>query len=245
MLCWMIIDGQIDAYFETARIQPSGSAFSILLRHREEAGELHGPKMDEILRREYDQEFADKLVGKTGPETILEEPIVWDGEGDPTLLDSGYILFSSLIDWEKGTVRCDWIPDERELREMWFPNDELMYSEFERANYEADFTGLAFELSRIEMLLPSMVLASLKAETRLTNSQSSRVGRPPKWDWEGVLAFAIAQAQTPDGLPTGHGAQSKIEAMMAEWFERETGESPSISQIRQRASKVMRLIAKD
>jgi len=245
MLCWMIIDGQMDAYFETARIQPSGSAFSILLRHREEAGEFHGPKMDEILWREYDQELADKLVGKTGQETILEEPIVWGGEGDPTTLDSGYILFSSLIDWEKGTIRCDWIPDERELREIWFPNEELMYSEFEHAAYEADFTGLAFELSRIEMLLPTMVSASLKSEARVTNPQTSRVGRPPKWDWEGVLAFVIAQAQTPDGLPTGHGAQSEIERMMAEWFEQETGGSPSTSQLRQRASRVMRLIEKD
>lgn len=69
-----------------------------------------------------------------------------------------------------------------------------------------------------------------------------RVGRPAKWHWEGALAHVVAMAQTPVGLPTGHGAQAKIEAIIAEWFTAETGNSPSISQIRTRAALVRVMI---
>ena len=56
------------------------------------------------------------------------------------------------------------------------------------------------------------------------------------------MAYIASQAQKPDGLPTGNGAQAKIETMMADWFEREVGKSPAISQIRQRASTIMKML---
>lgn len=64
MLCWMILDGQLDAYFDKAHVQGSGSAFKYFLKHRDEAGEDSGQKMDEIIRREYDSEFAERLSAK-------------------------------------------------------------------------------------------------------------------------------------------------------------------------------------
>jgi len=244
LLCWLTLDGQLDAYFEKARIQPSASAFSFLFRHREEAGDYSGPKMDDIIRREYPPELAEKLVGKSESDSVLDEPILFGGEDGPKILDTGYILFASSIDWDAGTLICDWVPEQREILELWFPSEELLYSEFERPDYAAEFSGLAFELPRIEMLLPSVDAGKLRTEKRDAGKRIPHIGRPSKWDWEGALAFVIAQAQTPDGLPTGHGAQARIETMIAEWFERETGGSPSISQIRQRASKIMGLIEK-
>lgn len=245
MLCWMVVDGQIEAYFEKGSIQPSGSAFQFLLPHRKEAGEYSGEKMDEILKREYEPEMAEKLVGKRENDKVFDEPIVWEGEDGPFILDIGFMLFSSAIDWDAGTLRCDWIPDDRDIREIWFPTSELLYSEFEHPEYAADFSGIAFELNRIEMLLPSVSTNNLRTETHDAIKRSAHIGRPRKWDWEGALAAIIAEAQTPDGLPTGHGAQAKIETMIAEWFEASAGGSPSISQIRQRASKVIGLIQKD
>lgn len=241
----MIIDGQIDPYFEKAHIQASGSPVDFLLPHKEEAGELFGDKMDAILRREYDADLAEKLVGKRVTDKVLDEPIDWECEDGPDILDPGYILFASEIDWDAGIVRCDWLPNERDVLSIWFPSGEFLYSEFEHPDFTARLEGMAFELSRIEMLLPNVGREEQPATSRSVSRQLNYIGRPRKWDWEGALAFIISQAQTPDGLPTGHGAQAKIETVMAEWFEESAGSSPSISQIRQRASKVMRLIEKD
>ena len=51
-------------------------------------------------------------------------------------------------------------------------------------------------------------------------------------------------AQTPDGLPVGQGAQAAIERVVAEWFTATTGNSPSTSQIRSHAAKIMRTLKK-
>lgn len=244
MLCWMVIDGQLDAYFEKAHVQASGSAFQYLLKHREEAGEESGPKMDEIIRREYDSDLAEKIVGKTIHDKILDDPIEWEAEDGPQALDAGFILFASEIDWEAGSVKCDWLPDDRDVKDMWFSGGEFLYSEFVHPEYTAKLEGMAFELNRIEMLLPNSELRDFTGSTKQAATSQSFIGRPRKWDWEGALAHIIAEAQTPDGLPTGHGAQAKVEAMIAEWFEAEAGNSPAVSQIRLRASKVMALIEK-
>ncbi len=59
-----------------------------------------------------------------------------------------------------------------------------------------------------------------------------RRGRPAKYDWD---AFWIEAVLLPDGLPD---TQAEFEKLMAAWFEKETGDSPSISQIRERAAKL-------
>jgi hypothetical protein len=56
-------------------------------------------------------------------------------------------------------------------------------------------------------------------------------GRPRKWDWDGALIFLIARANTPDGLPS---VQADVEKMMADYFERKNGDSPTESAIRER-----------
>jgi hypothetical protein len=70
-------------------------------------------------------------------------------------------------------------------------------------------------------------------------------GRPPKYDWEGALAYVTAVANTPDGLETGPGAQAAIERLIADYFTRASndGNAPCESEIRKRASRVMKAIA--
>ncbi|WP_347269707.1 hypothetical protein [Rhizorhabdus histidinilytica] len=69
-------------------------------------------------------------------------------------------------------------------------------------------------------------------------------GRSGKLDWEGALIHLIRLANTPDGLPLGKGAQAEIERIISAWFIRQTGKSPAESEIRKRASPIMRQIGK-
>jgi hypothetical protein len=89
------------------------------------------------------------------------------------------------------------------------------------------------------MLLPNFQMPSTNIVLADRTDGRRSIGRPPKWEWEGALAFIVSQAQSPDGLPTGPGAQARIEEMMAGWFLAETGDAPAPSQIRQRAATII------
>lgn len=65
-------------------------------------------------------------------------------------------------------------------------------------------------------------------------------GRPPIWDWDGAMTHIIAIANMPDGLPSGRGAQASIEGSLHDWFIQTAGNSPSESEIRKRASAIMK-----
>jgi len=69
-------------------------------------------------------------------------------------------------------------------------------------------------------------------------------GRPPRYDWEGALAHVVAIANTPDGLETGLGAQAEIERLIADYFAQagDDGDTPCESEIRKRASRVIKAI---
>lgn len=229
MLSWMIVEGELDAYFSKAHIQASSYVFHFTIPFREEAGEVSGKKMDTIIDREFQESFAQKLRGKDGMEVVLDDPVNWEAEDGPTVFDPGYFMFASEIDWERGSLKLDWLPEGRDLRQIFFPTDEFLHSEFEDPDFIALLEGMTFEKARIEMMLPNAGMGNLKQGGSQISGMARHVGRPRKWDWEAALTFVVSQAQTPDGLPTGHGAQAKIETMMAEWFERETGKSPSPS----------------
>ncbi|BAI97996.1 hypothetical protein Sj15T_23990 [Sphingobium sp. TA15] len=80
----------------------------------------------------------------------------------------------------------------------------------------------------------------------LDNHRSSFVesknkgGRPPTWDWEGALIHVTAIANTPDGLPSERGAQARIEEIIHDWFIQAGGDAPADSEIRKRASAIMK-----
>jgi hypothetical protein len=69
-------------------------------------------------------------------------------------------------------------------------------------------------------------------------------GRPPRWDWEGAWIEVVLVANTPDGLPTGRGAQAEIERIMHDWFVATFDAAPSTSDIRARAHRIMARLTK-
>jgi hypothetical protein len=245
MLRWMIVDEQLWGYFSKAQIQASAPGYQFLLPLAEEAGTSTGPEFDALIDRDHEPGLAEKLKGKSAHETILDDPLDWEAEEGPEAQDPGYFLFASDIDWDTGVLKSDWLPTDPDVIEMFFPTSEFFYSEFEHPSYSVRFEGLAFDRARIEMMLPNFKMGEVGLIDRTPVGGRRHVGRPSTWDWEGALAYVVTQAQTPDGLPTGHGAQARIETMIAEWFESEVGGSPAVSQIRKRASSVVRALEKD
>lgn len=240
LLRCMIIDGELDAYFSAGRVQPHTSVFNFTLALREQAGEFSGPKMDRVIREHFEPAMADKLVGKDGRDRVNDELIDWESEEGHDAIDLGWIFFAEEIDWEAGTLKVDWVPTHRDTADWMFRSGEFFNSEFDSADYEAEFEGMSFSFASIEMLLPSASLGSVSNGMESAVQNRARVGRPPKWDWEGALSHVVTKAQTPDGLPTGPGAQARIEEIISEWFIGETGDAPASSQVRERAAKIMR-----
>jgi hypothetical protein len=238
----MAFDEGLSAYSRRGRVQAHGSVADMTGGYIEEAGELSGPKMDAAIRKNFREDVAVKLIGKDPFSRYDEEPYEWDETEDPVQLDIGFFLYASEIDWDEGIIRVDLIPDDGDLRDVFFPDSEFLGTELDRADFEAVIEGLSFEFSKIEMLLPSMELGAATGFIALRNETRAGIGRPKKWDWEGALANVIAVAQTPDGLPTGQGAQARIEEMIADWFIAETGNSPAESQIRQRAAAIIQTL---
>lgn len=238
----MAFDEGLAAYSRKGRVRGYGSVVDMTDGYIEEAGELSGEKMDAAIRKNFREEVAVKLIGKDPYSRYDEEPYEWDEAENPVQLDIGFFLYASEIDWDNGIIRADSIPGYGEIHEVFFPDSEFFGTELDRADFEAVIEGLCFEFSKIEMLLPSMELGAATGFTALRNETRAGIGRPKKWDWEGALANVIAVAQTPDGLPTGQGAQARIEEMIADWFVAETGNSPAESQIRQRAAAIIQTL---
>ena len=244
MLRLMALDEGLATYSRKGKVQAYGSVSDMTAQLLEKAGQLSGSQMDAAIREEYSEEVAVHLIGKDPFSRFDDEPFTWDESEEPKTLDPGFFLYAFEIDWDYGVLKADYIPHDGEIVNIFFDNSEFLVSELDRPTYEAVIEGLSFEFSKIEMLLPSFNLGHTMGFTTTKSEPRRQVGRPLKWDWEGVMAHVVAQAQQPDGLPTGSGAQARIEEMMAEWFTDETGEAPSPSQIRQRAAKIMRMLSR-
>lgn len=239
----MIFDGELDAFVSEGRIQPYSTVLSLTgpLRTRGMSAEA----LVEAIKDEFEPSVAEQLIGKNGFERVDDEVIVWRSEQGHDTVDPGWIVFASEIEWDSGTVKVDWFPDDHEIQRWLFPSGEFLdCSNFERADFEAEFRGLAFSAAAIELMLPNHRLDSKFIGEVNANAVTVRLGRPQKWDWEGALSHVITQAQTPDGLPTGHGSQARLEEMIADWFIVQTGEAPAQSQIRNRASKIVQGLQK-
>lgn len=238
----MAFDEGLRAYASTGKVQPHTTAGSFTNKHFNEAGEFSGPKMDAVLRTQYPPEFAAKLIGKDSHDRVDDNPTTWDESDDPRRLDEGYFLYASEIKWDTGTLKCKYLPDSGELAEVYFPSNDHLFSDFPSVTYDVEFGGLSFEYKAVELLLPSFDLSNSLGFAFEFLEVRRNIGRPTKWDWEGAMAGVIAQAQTPDGLPTGAGAQARIEELISAWFMAEMGDSPAPSQVRQRAAKIMRTL---
>lgn len=242
-LLWMVQTGELDLYADTVTVEARASIFGFLIPLYDEAGAWEGAAMDAAIRKNYAPDLAEKIIGKDRHGYIDDEIQVvtgWDAIGS---LGLGFLVFSSKFDWRNNQMECEYIDDDALKLDWLFGSQDFVGSEFPNPDYTVKFSGLKFDANRIELLLPAAQL-SAKIEKSAGVSLARHVGRPTKWDWDGAMSHVIATAQTPDGLPTGHGAQAKIEAMIADWFETETGNSPAISQIRAKASRIIAMIEK-
>jgi hypothetical protein len=244
LLRWMAFDEGLPVYARRGKVQPHTTVSSLTMKLIVEAGERSGPKLDILIREKFSPEFAARLIGQDPYSRIDDEPTTWGDVDDPQILDVGFFLYASELDFDGGTLKAEWLPSRGEIAETFFSQDEYFGTEFDDPEFDAEFSGLCFDFAKIEMLLPNLELRPSTGFTTDKSEWKRAIGRPPKWDWEGSMAFVISQAQLPDGLPTGPGAQARIEEMMACWFSDQTGDSPAPSQIRQRAGKIMETLEK-
>ena len=242
MLTWMILNDELHAYFTRGMIRPHAPAVQFLMGLAERAGEVRGPNMDALIRAEYELEIADQLVGRDIHDRVYDDPIQWAEADEPQRVSGGFFLFAAELDWELGTLKTDYIPDEREAPEwLFWDREEHLGSQFDRAEFEVELSGLCFDRGVIEMLLPTGQLNDDRNGAVASRALVHK-GRPRKWDWDGAMAHLVSLAQHPDGLPQGYGAQAYIEKAMSEWFVESTGDSPSTGQIRERAQPIMRAL---
>lgn len=235
-----MLDERLNAYVRRGKIQPhtiAGAFFAPL-------AQVEGKSRDELVRDNYDPEFAEKLIGKGSGDRIDDEPITWDESEEPHIVSVGFFMWADERDWELGTLKGSVLPENRSTSDeviFWDYEDHLV-SEFDRPEYDYELSGLCFEAAVVEMLLPTHRLDTedLLAFERVTSKRP--IGRPPKWNWEGVLEYLISVAQKPDGLPHGPGSQAAIEKMVGEWFIETENASPSESQIRGRVQRVMQTL---
>lgn len=234
MILWMVLNGELTAYFRKGRCVATTRAVTILLEAlKENYGSIH---RNELIKELFEPGMANRLIASGEMEEFTEVTIEWSENEEPRQASSGFFFCASAIDWDRGDLKAEINWYEENLRAYFFDEEEMFVSELPRADYAVNMSGLCFPRESIEMLQPSVELepaAGLKVEG------SARLGRPRMWDWEGATAHLLGIAQTPDGLPTGQGAQAQIERLIADWFLTSAGNSPAESQVRQHATKIM------
>jgi hypothetical protein len=187
--------------------------------------------------------LAEKILQAGERDYVEYVTYEWDESiEDPVVVSAGYFLRADTINWTTGILEVEINTLWDHIEKNYFMEEEdLLTSEFEKAEYKITLTGLSFDREAIEMLLPNMELGP----SAVTQTESrARIGRPRTWDWDGAITYLLTVAQTPDGLPTGPGAQAQIERLISEWFTNETGDAPAASQVRQHVTKIMRTLKK-
>ena len=240
-LCWMVFNDGLKLYASEGKIQPYCAVGEFFDRLQAEAGEFSGPKMDALIRQKYEADIADRLAGQGIHERFNDDLNVWCETDEPVEVDGGFIIFAQELDWNSGIIKATAIEGHGDTFDLFFWNQsDQMGTWLPRPSYDAELSGLKFEFSEIELLLPNAALQQSFTFAPQANVRQSPIGRPARWDWEGAMMSVIAEAQKPDGLPTGHGAQARIEELIAAWFTDQSGDCPAPSQVRQRAAKIMR-----
>lgn len=244
MLLWCIFNEGLLPYFTKGRI--AGTSTKVAILHYKNIS-IEGLKNNQAIQKVgevFSQEIARRIVNASDFETIEDEAIEWDSFEEPHSVGSGFFIFADLVNWESGTIIGDIFKGFGNLQDhLFWDEEEHLVSNFPEDQFNFHLEGLCFEKSAIEMMLPVYNL-ELQDTPRSKPVKSGRIGRPRKWDWDGAMAYIVSVAQHPDGLPTGDGAQAKIENMISDWFVSQTGDSPATSQIRQRASVIIASILK-
>lgn len=166
----------------------------------------------------------------------------WNCSEDPNSMAPGYFLWGD-TDWLKSSLRLSNFQIENGWKDL-FSNDHIFEDSPDlRLHYDIELDGLCFELEQIASFAPNINFDSLAGQSDTTiGGVGGSAGRPRKWDWTGAMIQITALANTPDGLPSGQGAQAKIERLMADWFVSTTGNQPATSQLRTHAQKVISIL---
>lgn len=168
----------------------------------------------------------------------------WGEASGPLVMSSGYSFWGE-VDWTGGTITLDEFNPEPEWAIM-FQNDEIVEDGIDvRLIHDFHIAGICFDYEEFALIAPQCDLESLTQKRKEPLSLAgNRGGRPPRWNWPDAFVSVIAVANTPDGLPDGPGAQAFVERILADHFVKTTGGQPSISQIREYASKIMHSIGR-
>lgn len=248
ILMWLIFDGQIALFFTKGSVKEFRLARRVIdeaLHSAEVEGKPDDPERREeylqLVAQEWSEEIAEN-VRAAGPDLLARACTRHDTfEDEPTDAPIAALIFADDVDWERGTAAGVIYPDAED--KIFRHGSELLDTEYGDGSIEFELEGMAFELERIELLAPNAAGPApspiMSGRSDEANVRTSRIGRPPKWDWEGAIAHVAAIANRPDGLPEGAGAQAKLEQIMMEWFVAATGDAPASSEVRRRASKIM------
>ena len=69
-------------------------------------------------------------------------------------------------------------------------------------------------------------------------------GRPRVHDWDRMMAYIVAVANTPDGLPDGETAEKDLKNLMYNWFMSDNGKIPDSKDVNARFEMVVAAIDK-
>jgi hypothetical protein len=237
MLRWMIYDGELEPYFASGRIVPRSRVGSILSEI--EGIDLNAPidERDILTRQYFNESVSSKIVGRQFLDFVEDDPIEWNESEEPHATAAGYFILAEDVDWEGGRISVEIHHEDVSDNRLFWDADDHLATMFPHANFDVTLWGMCFRWDNIEMLQPGIELTGVEEASKMT--VRARVGRPRTWDWDGVMTYLIGVAQHPDGLPSGAGAQAQIEKLIGDWFVKATGNSPSSSQIRASAQKIM------
>jgi hypothetical protein len=248
LLQWEVLQGALSLYFSAGHIRSKRQAGYYLL---DMFPETEGAKPSlALVGQHFGAEVEEKLRSAGCPENPnpadcfgLDAWVDLHSErwiGEPRVFPVGVLIFADELDWQQGIASASQFSLDNVPEFLFEGAEEDLGTADRYAEVDYHLEGMCFEFSAIEMMAPGTSdLTGLRALEKL-RPRRSEVGRPRKWDWEGALTEVIKVANTPDGLPDGYGAQASIERAIADWFASTAGSSPPESEIRKRASDILR-----
>ena len=119
----------------------------------------------------------------------------------------------------------------------WEQGDFLAKFEMRGMMEEWQAFDVRFNPEQIQKMATAAATAIVSLPLATLNNTAAK--RATKYDWEGALIAVVSVANSPDGLPTGYGAQAKIERMLARWFRKNQDMEPAPSELRVRAKRIL------
>ena len=108
-------------------------------------------------------------------------------------------------------------------------------------NWRGEYVSFRFEEVELdnEEIENCAMIASYGVD--FISGNEKKIGRPPAYNWDGVLFYLIGVANNPDGLPE---TQAGIEKLIRDFLDPNATGSPSETTIRGVAHKVMKAVGR-